>query len=179
MAAVIALAAAVLVTGAGELALAPVLALLSGVFALASRRALRLAARSRVGAESETQVRRALEQLACEGWHVRHAVNWPRGGDLDHVVRAPSGIGFVIETKTLRWTGAHLLRTSAAARWLARRRRSYPRGVVPVLCVTRARHVERIDREVLIVSLDRLVSTLRAAAGGPPVAAAAIAASSR
>jgi hypothetical protein len=50
---------------------------------------------------------------------------------------------------------------------------------VPVLCVTRARHVERIDGEVLIVSLDRLVSTLRAAAGiGPPIAAATVAASS-
>ena len=40
------------------------LVLLSGVLALASRRALRLARRSRVGAESEADVRRALEPLA-------------------------------------------------------------------------------------------------------------------
>jgi hypothetical protein len=38
------------------------------VFRLLSRRALRLAGRSRVGAESEAQVRRALEPLAREGW---------------------------------------------------------------------------------------------------------------
>jgi hypothetical protein len=171
--AAVALAGAVLVAGAGEPALALVLVLLSGVFALAGRRALRLAARSRVGAKSEADVRRALERLAREDWHVRHAVDWPGGGDLDHVVRAPSGIGFVIETKTLRWTRAHLLRTSGAARWLARRRRRYPGGVVPILCVTRARHVERIESEVLVVSLDGLVPALRAVAGiVPPIAAA-------
>jgi Nuclease-related domain len=167
---VLALAAALVVAGAGEPGLSFGLLLLSGVFALASRRALSLAARSRVGAESETRVRRALEQLAGEGWRVRHAVDWPGGGDLDHVVQAPSGLAFVIETKTLRWTPAHLLRTSGAARWLARRRRRYRRGVVPVLCVTRARRVQWIDRDVLIVSLDRLVPTLRAVAGvGPPM----------
>jgi len=54
---------------------------------LFSRRALRLAGRSRVGAESEMQVRRALEPLTGEGWQVRHAIDWPGGGDLDHVVR--------------------------------------------------------------------------------------------
>jgi hypothetical protein len=171
--AAVALVLALLVAGAGEPALALVLVLLSGVFALAGRRALRLAARSRVGAKSEADVRRALERLAREGWRVRHAVDWPGGGDLDHVVRAPSGTGFVIETKTLRWTRAHLLRTSGAARSLARRRRRYPGGVVPVLCVTRARHVERIESEVLVVSLDRLVPMLRAVAGiVPPIAAA-------
>ena len=130
----------------------------------ASRRALRLAARSRVGAESETLVRRELERLARDGWRVRHAVDWPGRGDLDHVVRAPSGTGFVIETKTLRWTHAHLARTSDAARWLARRRRRYPRGVVPVLCVTRARHVQHVADDVLVVSLDRFVASLRACA---------------
>lgn len=177
--AVVALVAALLVAATGELALALVLALLSLALGLASRRALRLAARSRVGAESEADVRRALERLAREGWRVRHAVDWPGGGDLDHVVRAPSGVGFLIETKTLRWTRGHLSRTTGAARWLARRQRRYPRGVVPVLCVTRARRVERIDGEVLIVSLDRLVPTLRAAAGiGPPIAPATVAASS-
>ena len=115
------------------------LLVLAGGLAAASRRAVHLAARSRVGAESEAEVRRVLERLVRDGWQVRHAVDWPGRGDLDHVVRAPSGIGFVIETKTLRWTRAHLARTSDAARWLARRRRRYPRGVVPVLCVTRAR----------------------------------------
>ena len=110
-----------------------------------------LAARSRVGAESEAEVRRVLERLDRDGWQVRHARRLAGRGDLDHVVRAPSGIGFVIETKTLRWTRAHLERTSEAARWLARRRRRYPRGVVPVLCVTRARQVQHVAGGVLVV----------------------------
>jgi hypothetical protein len=166
--AVIALGAAALVAAAGESGPALMLGLLSGILALASRRALRLATRSRVGAESEAQVRRALERLADDGWRVRHAVDWPGRGDLDHVVRAPSGTGFVIETKTLRWTRDHVVRTFEAARWLARRRRRYPRGVMPVLCVTRARRVERVDGDLLIVSLDRLVpgdGDVRGAAG--------------
>jgi hypothetical protein len=82
---------------ARDVRLSLALLLLSGAFALASRHALRLAARSRVGAQSETKVRRALERLRPEGWRVRHAANWPGGGDLDHVARAPSGVGFVIE----------------------------------------------------------------------------------
>jgi hypothetical protein len=166
--AVIALGAAALVAAAGELGLALMLGLLSGILALASRRALRLVTRSRVGAESEAQVRRALERLADDGWRIRHAVDWPGRGDLDHVVRAPSGIGFVIETKTLRWTRDHVVRTFEAARWLARRRRRYPRGLTPVLCVTRARRVERVDGDLLIVSLDRLLPVLRAAVAVEP-----------
>jgi hypothetical protein len=80
---------------------------------------------------------------------------------MDHVLRAPSGIGFVIETKTLRYTRTHLARTIDSARWLARRRSRYPAGVCPVICVARARRVERIEGEVLVASLDRLLPTLR------------------
>jgi nuclease-like protein len=156
-----ALVAAALAAGAGEAELVLLLLLLSGVLALASRHALRLAARSRVGAGSEAQVRRALEQLRREGWRVQHALDWPDGGDLDHVVRAPSGMGFVIETKTLRYTRAHRARTASAARRLARRRRRYRRGVRPVICLTRARGVDRIEGGVLVVSLDRLMAVLR------------------
>jgi hypothetical protein len=156
----------VLVGGAGKLGLSLALLVLAGGLAAASRRAVRLAARSRVGAESEADVRRDLERLVGDGWQVRHSVDWPGHGDLDHVVRAPTGIGFVIETKTLRWTRAHLARTSDAARWLARRRRRYSCGVVPVLCVKRARHVQHLADGVLVVSLDRLVPSLRACAVG-------------
>jgi hypothetical protein len=52
---------------------------------------------------------------------------------------------------------------SLAARWLGRRRGRYPCGVLPVVCVTRARRVERFDEEVLVVSLD---GSLRALGGG-------------
>ena len=159
--ATIALVAAVLAAAAGQAVLGFLLVLLSGALVLMSRRALRLARRSRVGAESEAQVRRALKPLTRQGWHVRHAVDWPGRGDLDHVLRSPSGMGFVIETKTLRYSRAHLARTVDSARWLARRRLRYPAGVCPVICVTRARRVEEVDEEVLVVSLDRLMSALR------------------
>jgi hypothetical protein len=70
-------------------------------------------------------------------------------------------MGFLIETKTLRYTRPHLARTVETARWLARRRWHYPAGVRPIICVTRARQVEHIEDEVLVVSLDRLVPALR------------------
>jgi hypothetical protein len=70
-------------------------------------------------------------------------------------------MGFVIETKTLRYSRAHVVRTVDAARWLARERRRYPRGVLPVVCVTRARRIERFEEEVLVVSLDRLIPARR------------------
>jgi hypothetical protein len=167
--AAIALVAAALATAAEEEEIGLLLALLSGALAVASRHSLRLAARSRVGAESEAQVRRALAPLASEGWRVAHAVDWPGRGDLDHVLRSPSGMGFVIETKTLRYTRAHLARTVDSGRWLARRRWRYPAGVCPVICVTRARRTEQLEEEkVLVVSLDRLMPAL--AGHAPPSA---------
>jgi Nuclease-related domain len=153
--------AAVLLGSAGYAGLAVPLGAVAVVFGLLSRRALRLAGRSRVGAESEALVLGVLEPLTREGWRVAHAVNWPGRGDLDHVLRSPSGMGFVIETKTLRYSRAHVVRTIDAARWLGRRRRRYPCGVLPVVCVTRARRVERFEEEVLVVSLDRLMRALR------------------
>jgi Nuclease-related domain len=159
--AAVALAAAVLAARADEAELGVVLVLLCGVLALASRHALRLAARSRVGAQSESQVRRVLECLENSGWSVQHALDWPGRGDLDHVLRSPSGMGFVIETKTLRYSRAHVVRTIDAARWLARKRRRYPCGVLPVVCMTRAWRVERFEEEALVVSLDRLMPALR------------------
>jgi hypothetical protein len=77
------------------------------------------------------------------------------------VLRSPSGMGFVIETKTLRYTRAHLARAVDSARWLARGRWRYPAGVCPVICVTRARPTEQIEEDVLVVSLDRLTPALR------------------
>jgi len=129
---VVAIVGAVAAMHAHESKLALLLLLLSGVLAFASRQALQLAARSRVGAVSESHVRRVLKQPERRGWSIRHAVDWPGRGDLDHVLRSPSGMGFVIETKTLRYTRAHLARTVDSARWLARRRCRYPAGVCPV-----------------------------------------------
>ena len=52
------------------------------------------------------------------------------------------------------------------AAWLYRHRRRWcRRGALPVICVVRARGLERVEDEVLIVSLDRLLPALRATAG--------------
>ena len=150
---------------AGYATIAAALGVVAAALALASRRSLRLAARSRVGAASEALVRRSLASLEPEGWRVRHSLDWPGRGDLDHVIRAPSGIGFIVETKTLRFERTHLGHVASAARWLSRRRWRYPGGVRPVICIARARHVERVDGDVLVVSLDRLVPALYRVAG--------------
>ncbi len=157
-----ALAAALIFAPTGGAVVVLVLVLLAVALGASGLHALRTAARSSIGAQSEAQVRRVLERLVGEGWRVRHAVDWPAVGDLDHVVRAPTGVGFVIETKTLRYTRAHLWRTAEAARWLAPRRRRYAGGVRPVVCVVRSRSVEQVECGVLVVSLDRLLAALRA-----------------
>ena len=126
----------------------------------AARRSRRLAERWDVGADSEQAVRLALNKLAGSGWMVRNGVLWPGGGDVDHLVRSPNGVGFAIETKTWTYSQEHLRRTAATARWAARRRRRYPHGVVPVLCVVRAHRVESRRGDVVVVSLDRLLAVL-------------------
>ncbi len=78
------LAGATFVAYAGNGALALMLVLLTCVLVLASRRSRQLAARSRVRAVSEAQVRRALRPLRREGWRVQHASDWPDTGDRRH-----------------------------------------------------------------------------------------------
>jgi hypothetical protein len=164
--AVLCLLSALLSVSAGQRALGSALAVAAGLLALASRHQLNLANRSRIGADSEVAVRRSLAVLAREGWRIRHALDWAGRGDLDHVARAPSGLGFVIETKTRSYSAAHVERTLRAARWLARRRRRYPAGVIAVICVTRPTGLERVESAVLLVSVDRLVPMLRRLALG-------------
>ena len=166
--ALVALAVAPLAAGAGTTALALALLVVACLLLVAARHEWRVARRNGLGADSETAVRRSLAALTTEGWRVRHGVDWPGGGDLDHVVRAPSGVGFVIETKTARYSAAHLERTARAARRLARRRRRYPRGVLAIVCVTRSRGIEHLEAGVLVVSLDHLVPALRRAAAAVP-----------
>jgi hypothetical protein len=131
---------------------------------LRARHWLSLAARSRVGARSEDEVRRALEPLGEHGWRLRHAVAWAGRGDIDTVVIAPSGVGFAIETKTRTYDHRQLGRVLEQARWLGRRRRRWcRRGALAVLCVVRAAGVERYEHGVLVVSIDRLVHVLQEA----------------
>jgi hypothetical protein len=83
---------------------------------LGARRSKRLAQRCRVGADSERAVRLGLNTLVRSGWMVRNGVGWPGGGDVDHIVRSPDGLGSAIETKTLTFSKEHLLRKEAVAR---------------------------------------------------------------
>jgi Nuclease-related domain len=138
------------------------LGVLAAAFALRSRRAFCSFERYRVGAESEQRVARALNALSGDGWTVRHSVDWTGPGDIDHVIRAAHTV-FAIETKTKRYTPAHLARIQRAARPLGRRHRA-----APVLVMCAARRVRCYEGAVLVVSVDQLVGALRAidAAGG-------------
>jgi hypothetical protein len=137
------------------------------VLGLRARHWLTLAGRSRVGARSEAEVRDALSSLEQDGWRLRHALRWSGSGDIDSVAIAPTGVGFAIETKTRTYDERQLGRVREQARWLRRRRRRWSRrGALAVLCVVRAAGVERYERGVLVVSIDRLIPALREAADG-------------
>jgi len=75
----------------------------------------------------------------------------------------------MIETKTRTYDRHHLAHVHDQVTWLARRRRRWARsGALGVICLVRARGVERVEREVLVVSVDRLIHVLRVAAGMRP-----------
>ena len=168
-AAIAAGALAVIAAGAGAPALTGLLALVMAALVMDARRWVRLAARSRVGAQSEAQLRRALGGLKAEGWRLRHSLLRGGRGDIDSVAIAPTGTAFAIESKTRTFDARHLHHARQTAAWLYRhRRRWYRRGALPVLCVVRARGVQRAEDEVLVVSLDRLAPALRAGAGTSP-----------
>jgi hypothetical protein len=125
-----------------------------------------LADRSRVGARSEDAVQRALAPLQAEGWRLQHSLRWAGRGDIDSVAIAPSGIAIAIETKTRTYDARHLARVREQAAWLSRRRRRWARsGALGVMCLARARGIERVEDDVLVVSIDRLTHILRVAAG--------------
>ena len=131
-----------------------------------SRHWFALARRSAVGARSEEAVQRALAPLQAEGWRLRHSLVWRRQGDIDSVALAPTGIAIAIETKTRSYDGRHLARVRDQARWLSRRRRRWARnGALAIMCLVHARGVERVEDDVLVISIDRLTHVLRVAAG--------------
>jgi hypothetical protein len=150
---------------AGAAPLAGFLILTSAGLGLAARRWLSLAQRSRIGARSEDEVQRALAPLEAEGWRLRHSLPWQGRGDIDSVAIAPTGVAVAIETKTRTYDARHLARVHEQAAWLSRRRRRWCRhGVLAVLCLVRVRGVQRIEDDVLVVSIDRLMPAVRSAA---------------
>ncbi len=154
------------VASAGSAALGGLLVLTAVGLGFYARRWLSLARRSRVGARSEDAVQRALAPLQAEGWRLRHSLPWQGRGDIDSVAVSPTGIAVAIETKTRTYDGRHLARVREQAAWLARRRRRWARsGALAVICLVRARGVERVEDDVLVVSIDRLTYVPRLTAG--------------
>jgi Nuclease-related domain len=122
-----------------------------------------------VGARSEDDVQRAVAPLCPEGWRLRYSLPWQGVGDIDSVAIATTGIAVAIETKTRTYDGRHLALVREQAAWLSRRRRRWAcNGTLGVLCLVRARGVERVEHDVLVVSIDRLTDVLRVAAGMHP-----------
>ena len=154
---------------AGAAALGGLLVLTAVGLGFYARHWFSLARRSRVGARSEDEVQRALAPLEEEGWRLRHSLPWRGRGDIDSVAIAPTGVAIAIETKTRTYHVRHLARVREQAAWLARRRRRWARrGALGVMCLVRARGVERVEHDVLVVSIDRLTRVLRAAARMAP-----------
>jgi hypothetical protein len=141
------------------------LLIVAAALGLRARHWLSLARRSRVGARSEDAVQRVLAPLQAEGWRLRHSLPWQGRGDIDSVAIAPNRIAVAIETKTRTYDARHLARVREQTAWLSRRRRRWARnGALGVVCVVRARAVERVEHDVLVVSADRLTHALRVAA---------------
>jgi Nuclease-related domain len=136
---------------------------------LYARRWFSLGNRSRVGARSEDAVQHALAPLEAEGWGLRHSLLWRGRGDIDSVAIAPTGISVAIETKTRSYDRGHLARVHQQAAWLSRRRRRWAsNGALAVMCLVNPRGVERVEDDVLVVSIDRLTRVLRVAAAMAP-----------
>jgi Nuclease-related domain len=153
---------ALALASAGAVTLAAILMVVAVGFGCCTRHWLGLAARSRIGARSEDEVRRVLRALEAQGWRVRHSLRWRGSGDIESVATAPAGIAFAIETKTRSYDDRHLRVVREQADWLRRGRRRWCRvGALPVLCIVCARGVERWEAGVLVVSIDRLTQTLQ------------------
>jgi hypothetical protein len=166
---VVAALLAVVVAGAGAAPLAGLLLLTAVGLGLYARHWLALSRRSRVGARSEDDVQRALTPLEAEGWRLRHSLPWRGRGDIDSVAVSPTGIAVAIEIKTRAYDGRHLARVRGQVAWLLRRRRGWAlNGALGVMCLVRARGIECVERDVLVVSIDRLTHVLRVAAGMCP-----------
>jgi hypothetical protein len=158
---------AVIVANAGAAYAAGLLLTVALGMGLYARHWLSLAERSRVGARSEDEVRRALARLEGQRWRLRHSLSWRGRGDIDSLATAPNGVAFAIETKTRTYDDRHVPRVREQASWLWRRRRRWcRRGAIPVVCLVRAHGVERVEQGVLVVSIDRLIPVLRTEVGG-------------
>lgn len=156
------LIAAFVAIGTGRAALALIAFPAGCALITAHTAAANRAARNRIGADSEQLVHDTLERLRPHGYTITHGGRSPAGGDIDHLARAPNGLGFCIETKTLTFDHTHLERLRRQADWAAGHP-SYPRGVLPIMCVARTQGNQLLADGVLIVSPNRLLGAILAA----------------
>jgi hypothetical protein len=104
---------------------------------------------------------------AAAGGRLAAAAPWRGRGDIDSVAIAPTGVAVAIETKTRTYDGRHLVRVREQVAWLSRRRRRWAcNGALGVVCMVRARGVERVEHGVLVVSVDRLACPSRRCSDG-------------
>jgi len=107
--------------------------------------------RTQRGLDAQLSVRDLLQSLVPEGWIAEYAVPDPRGGDVDHVVKSPSGRFFIIETKAAVWASPEqITKVKRQAADLARQRGL--QWVTPVMCLTRRRVASRKSGVVLLPS---------------------------
>ena len=141
-------------------------------------------AAARMGADhgtKATQNPRGLRTLPCqyplqEGARVNHDITAGEPGELKGSRRVREGgqrkrsahrhRASGLPHQRGRYDERRLARVREQAAWLSRRRRRWcRRGAVPVVCLVRAQGVQRLEQNVLVVSIDRLLPVLRSSAG--------------
>jgi hypothetical protein len=89
-----------------------------------------------VGIAGEVFVGQVLERLPGDSWRVLHAVQWPSGSDIDHLVIGPSGV-FTVNSKhhaeASVWVGDAMLRVDGRSTDYLRSSRSEARRVAALL----------------------------------------------
>jgi hypothetical protein len=111
----------------------------------------------RRGGDGERRVGRRLQRLERTGWLVAHDVRKPAGGNVDHLLAAPSGALFTIETKLNRFDRADLAQARRHADWAQRKFRL---AATPLLCVANGKGRPRIYAGVWCVGATRVAPLL-------------------
>jgi hypothetical protein len=116
------------------------------------------------GAASEEAVGGVLDELASDGYVVRHDLEQRSEGNVDHLVSGPTGV-FMIETKHRGFQPSDLPKARRQAKKLNGELGVW---VTPVICLDKRRAREPYcNRGVWIVSRERLVEWVRAQSNAP------------
>jgi hypothetical protein len=98
--------------------------------------------RTQRGLDAQLAIRDLLRTLDSEGWITEYSMPDPRGGDIDHVAKSPSGRVFVIETKSGSWASPdQIKKVKRQAADVARQRGL--RWVTPAMCLVGRREASQ------------------------------------